>query len=134
MSGLGLKGAHKWMNLRRTLLCEKFRKKLQDDPSLKDKSLKMSWSNWGFGIEPLEKSAARLRKAELLVDMGMKEGAREKLAQSRAIVDAVLAQDADGGRDGVAGHSRSHSPGCVSARRMGKATARNSSVGGRASK
>lgn len=45
-------------------------------------------------IAPDDKTA-RLRKAELLVDMGMKDGSREKLAQSRAIVDAVLAQDAE---------------------------------------
>jgi tetratricopeptide (TPR) repeat protein len=42
-----------------------------------------------------EDKTARLRKAELLVDIGVKDGAKEKLAQGRAIVDAVLAQDAD---------------------------------------
>jgi tetratricopeptide (TPR) repeat protein len=45
-------------------------------------------------VAPDDKTA-RLRKAELLVDLGMKEGSREKLAQGRAIVDAVLAQDAE---------------------------------------
>lgn len=40
-------------------------------------------------------NTARLRKAELLVDIGMKENSKEKLAQGRAIVDAVLAQDAE---------------------------------------
>jgi tetratricopeptide (TPR) repeat protein len=40
-----------------------------------------------------ESVPARLRKAELLVDLGVKQGARDQLAQGRAIVDAVLAQD-----------------------------------------
>jgi tetratricopeptide (TPR) repeat protein len=38
---------------------------------------------------------ARLRKAELLIDRGVTEGEREKLAQGRAIVAAVLAEDAN---------------------------------------
>jgi tetratricopeptide (TPR) repeat protein len=38
-----------------------------------------------------EDTSARLRKAELLVDMGVREGSKEKLAQGGAIVDAVLA-------------------------------------------
>lgn len=51
-----------WEN-KKAVLTEKFRKKLADNPSLKDESIKLSWSNWGFGIEPLEKSAARLQKS-----------------------------------------------------------------------
>jgi tetratricopeptide (TPR) repeat protein len=42
-----------------------------------------------------EDATARLRKAELLVDMGVREGAKERLAQGRAIVDAVLAKTPD---------------------------------------
>lgn len=42
-----------------------------------------------------EDTTARLRKAELLVDLGAREGAKDRLAQARAIVDAVLAQDPD---------------------------------------
>ncbi|MBW2313709.1 MAG: tetratricopeptide repeat protein [Deltaproteobacteria bacterium] len=37
--------------------------------------------------------AARLRKAELLVDIGSLEGKRDLIAQGRAIVDAILAED-----------------------------------------
>ncbi|HKJ24208.1 MAG TPA: tetratricopeptide repeat protein [Myxococcota bacterium] len=37
---------------------------------------------------------ARLRKAELLVDIGSVEGKRELVAQGRSIVDAILAEDA----------------------------------------
>jgi tetratricopeptide (TPR) repeat protein len=40
-------------------------------------------------------STAKLRKAELLVDMGVKSGAKEQLAQGRAIVDAVIAKTPD---------------------------------------
>lgn len=40
-----------------------------------------------------ENKPARLRKAELLIDIGLREGDQAKLAQGRAIVDAVLAQD-----------------------------------------
>ena len=43
-------------------------------------------------VDPASK-VAKLRKAELLVDIGMKEGSSDKLAQSRAIVDAVLAAE-----------------------------------------
>lgn len=38
---------------------------------------------------------AKLRKAELLVDMGVKENSKERLATGRAIVDAVLAKTPD---------------------------------------
>jgi len=41
---------------------EAFIAKLKADPSLKKTNLKLSWSNWGFGIEPLSTSAARLAK------------------------------------------------------------------------
>ena len=37
-----------------------FKKKLAEDPSLQKSQIKFSWSNWGFGMEPLEKSAQRL--------------------------------------------------------------------------
>jgi len=39
---------------------EQFAAKLKADPSINDKKLKLSWSNWGFGIEPLSVSAKRL--------------------------------------------------------------------------
>lgn len=45
-----------------------------------------------LAVDP-ESIPARLRKAELLVDIGVKQGAGEQLAQGRAIVDAVLAKD-----------------------------------------
>lgn len=35
----------------------------QKHPERFQKRLNLSWSNWGFGIEPLEESAARLEKA-----------------------------------------------------------------------
>ncbi len=44
-------------------LTQRFREALQNTPSLCEQSLKLSWSNWGFGIEPLDASAARLRNA-----------------------------------------------------------------------
>ena len=43
-------------------------------------------------VDP-QSTPARLRKAELLIDMGVKQAAPDQLAQGRAIVDAVLAQD-----------------------------------------
>ena len=45
---------------KRQKLVESFRKKLQDNPQLRDQKLKLSWSNWGFGIEPLRRTAQRL--------------------------------------------------------------------------
>ena len=42
-----------------------------------------------------EDATAKLRKAELLVDLGMREGAKERIAEGRAIVDAVLAKSPD---------------------------------------
>ena len=47
-----------------------------------------------IAIDP-KHTQARLRKAELLIDRGVQEGAREQLAQGRAIVAAVLAEDAN---------------------------------------
>jgi tetratricopeptide (TPR) repeat protein len=38
---------------------------------------------------------AKLRKAELLLDLGYREGNKEKIAEGRSITDAVLATDAD---------------------------------------
>ncbi len=48
---------------KRADLIRRFKQKLRDDPGLMEASIKLSWSNWGFGIEPLEASAARLSKA-----------------------------------------------------------------------
>jgi len=45
---------------KREKLVETFKKTLTEKPELKDQQLKLSWSNWGFGIEPLEDSATRL--------------------------------------------------------------------------
>jgi tetratricopeptide (TPR) repeat protein len=42
-----------------------------------------------------EDRTARLRKAELLVDLGVRGNDKTQLAQGRAVVDAVLAQDAE---------------------------------------
>lgn len=43
-------------------------------------------------VDP-ESKPAKLRKAELLVDMGVKDSSKDRLAQGRAIVDAVLASE-----------------------------------------
>ncbi len=40
-----------------------------------------------------ESKTARLRKAELLLDMGYREGSKEKIAQGRGIADAMLAKE-----------------------------------------
>jgi len=45
-----------------------------------------------IAVDP-ENKQARLRKAELLVDLGVKQGSQDQIAQARSIVDAVLAQD-----------------------------------------
>jgi len=45
-------------------------------------------------VDP-ENKPAKLRKAELLVDLGVRDASKERLAQGRAIVDAVLATDAN---------------------------------------
>ena len=39
-----------------------FKQKLSDNPTLKEEQIKLSWSNWGFGIEPLAQSAQRLNR------------------------------------------------------------------------
>jgi D-psicose/D-tagatose/L-ribulose 3-epimerase len=39
-----------------------FEQKMSEDPGLKDKEIKFSWSNWGFGLETLEKTAQRLNR------------------------------------------------------------------------
>lgn len=45
---------------KRVKIVEAFQAKLKDDPSLKNRQIKLSWSNWGFGIESLEATAKRL--------------------------------------------------------------------------
>ncbi len=42
---------------------EAFEKLKRERPEALDSRLNLSWSNWGFGIEPLEETAARLEKA-----------------------------------------------------------------------
>lgn len=42
-----------------------FEKLKKDQPEKLKKRLNLSWSNWGFGLEPLEETAARLEKAGL---------------------------------------------------------------------
>jgi D-psicose/D-tagatose/L-ribulose 3-epimerase len=39
-----------------------FHSKLEQRPEMRQQEIKLSWSNWGFGIEPLEDSARRLHK------------------------------------------------------------------------
>lgn len=43
-------------------IVEAFKGKLDADKSLKNRQIKLSWSNWGFGTEPLEDTARRLEK------------------------------------------------------------------------
>lgn len=45
---------------KRAALVDAFTKTLQANPALKDSQIKLSWSNWGFGMESLEASATRL--------------------------------------------------------------------------
>jgi len=45
---------------KRKELVSAFKKKLAQSPSLKGKQIKLSWSNWGFGIETLSNTAKRL--------------------------------------------------------------------------
>ena len=40
----------------------RFIKLKKDDPERFSKRLKLSWSNWGFGMEPLKVSLARLKE------------------------------------------------------------------------
>ncbi len=46
----------------RSVLLETFKKAMKKNPALKRLRLKLSWSNWGFGIESLETTARRLAK------------------------------------------------------------------------
>lgn len=40
-----------------------FKRKLEKTPELKSRELKLSWSNWGFGMETLADTAERLEKS-----------------------------------------------------------------------
>jgi D-psicose/D-tagatose/L-ribulose 3-epimerase len=48
--------------LKRIALVEKFKAKMASAPPSRDERIKLSWSNWGFGMEPLKKTAQRLEK------------------------------------------------------------------------
>ncbi|NQU40767.1 MAG: sugar phosphate isomerase/epimerase [Lentisphaerae bacterium] len=45
---------------KRAKLVEAFRSTMETSPDLKQHALELSWSNWGFGLEPLADSAKRL--------------------------------------------------------------------------
>lgn len=47
---------------KRIALVEKFKRKISSRPAARKERIKLSWSNWGFGLESLEKTAARLQK------------------------------------------------------------------------
>ena len=47
---------------KRSKLVEIFKSKFSSSPSSRDKRIKLSWSNWSFGMEPLQKTAERLHK------------------------------------------------------------------------
>ncbi|OGV65703.1 MAG: sugar phosphate isomerase [Lentisphaerae bacterium RIFOXYC12_FULL_60_16] len=47
---------------KRKALTGSFRTLLKTKPALRKQSIKLSWSNWGFGIEPLETTARRLNR------------------------------------------------------------------------
>jgi D-psicose/D-tagatose/L-ribulose 3-epimerase len=47
---------------KRTALVEKFKAKVAAAPPAQDERIKLSWSNWGFGLESLEKTAERLAR------------------------------------------------------------------------
>jgi len=42
-----------------------FEEKLAKNPSMKEGALHLSWSNWGFGIEPLQNTAKRLQANDI---------------------------------------------------------------------
>ena len=48
--------------IKRDKLVTRFRKLLSSNSDLKEQHLKLSWSNWGFGMESLEKTAQRLHR------------------------------------------------------------------------
>ena len=50
---------------KRRALVEKFKAKMSAAPPPKDERIKLSWSNWGFGMESLEETAKRLQKNKI---------------------------------------------------------------------
>ncbi len=48
--------------VKRTSLQKAFVRKLEQNPTLREQQVKLAWSNWGFGIESLDRSAARLAR------------------------------------------------------------------------
>jgi len=47
---------------KRLALIEKFKREVSAKPPAHGERIKLSWSNWGFGMETLEKTAERLQK------------------------------------------------------------------------
>ncbi|MBN1687146.1 MAG: sugar phosphate isomerase/epimerase [Spirochaetales bacterium] len=56
--------AQNWEKKREKLVSD-FGKLLVSKPATQEQRLKLSWSNWGFGMEPLEKSVRRLKKNDI---------------------------------------------------------------------
>lgn len=50
---------------KREKLVASFKKTLEENPELGQHEIKLSWSNWGFGMETLEDSARRLEKNDI---------------------------------------------------------------------
>jgi len=51
---------HQVYEAKREQLVSAFKRHLREKPELKAQELRLSWSNWGFGLEPLESTAQRL--------------------------------------------------------------------------
>jgi len=77
---------------KRAKIEEAFKDKLAKDPSLKEKEINLSWSNWGFGIEGLADTAERLSRSgiEWIELHGNRYGADlgYKSKDARAVLDA----------------------------------------------
>ncbi|WOO41077.1 sugar phosphate isomerase/epimerase [Rubellicoccus peritrichatus] len=48
--------------MKRASLVSAFKQQLENTPEIAQQELNLSWSNWGFGMEPLETTAQRLEK------------------------------------------------------------------------
>ena len=47
---------------KRAALIETFKAEMSANPPATDERIKLSWSNWGFGMESLETTTERLQK------------------------------------------------------------------------
>ena len=79
---------------KRAKIAADFKETLAANPGLKDQEIKLAWSNWGFGIETLERTAARLKNAGIhWIELHGNRYGKDLGYESPEVLDTLAAYD-----------------------------------------